>query len=205
MSAIIVAGEVSKRFGQDKGLITLAGKPLILHVLDKLKTVVDETVLVVNSEEQEKKFAEATSQKAQIIIDKTSIQTPLAGASAGFETVQNEYTLLLACDTPFLSPIILSFLLDVCVNKAAAIPRWPDSNIEPLQAAYHAKTAAEAARRVIENGKLDIRSMIENMHNIRYISTMVLQQFDPKLTTFHNINAPNDLKQAETILKHHAY
>jgi len=205
MSAVIVAGGFSKRFGQDKGSIKLAEKPLVLHVLDKLASVVDEIVVVVSSEMQERKFAEIIKQKARIIIDKADIQSPLNGALTGFETIQREYTLLLACDTPFLYPKILNFLLDVCINRNAVIPRWPNGNIEPLHATYYAETAAKAAEIALENGKLDMRSMIENMRNIRYISTTVLREFDPKLTTFFNINTPNDLEKAETMIKHHTY
>ncbi|MDH5448752.1 MAG: molybdenum cofactor guanylyltransferase [Candidatus Bathyarchaeota archaeon] len=205
MSAIVVAGGVSKRFGQDKGLIRLAEKPLVLHVLDTLAPMVDEVVVVVNSEIQEKKFAQVIKQKARIVIDKATVQTPLVGALAGFETIQSGYTLLLACDTPFLSTEILRFLLDVCINKTATIPRWTNGDIEPLQAVYDAKTAAKAAKTALENGKLDMRSMIANMQNIRYISTTVLRQLDSKLITFFNINTLNDLKKAEAMIKHHAY
>lgn len=205
MSAVIVAGGFSKRFGQDKGSIKLAEKPLILHVLDKLASVVDEIVVVVSSEMQERKFAEIIKQKARIIIDKADIQSPLNGALTGFETIQREYTLLLACDTPFLYSKILNFLLDMCINKNAVIPRWPNGNIEPLHATYYVEMAAKAAEIALENGKLDMRSMIENMRNIRYISTTVLREFDPKLTTFFNINTPNDLEKAEAMIKHHTY
>ncbi len=205
MSAVVVAGGISKRFGQDKGSIKLDKKPLVLHVLDKLTAVVDEVVVVVSSEMQERKFAEIIKQKARIVIDKTYVQSPLNGALTGFETIQSEYTLLLACDTPFLSSKILNFVLDVCINKNAAIPRWPNDDIEPLHAAYHAETAAKAAEIALENGKLDMRSMIENMQNIRYISAIVLREFDPKLTTFFNINTPSDLEKAEAMIKRHTY
>ncbi|HUV97960.1 MAG TPA: hypothetical protein VMW14_00475, partial [Candidatus Paceibacterota bacterium] len=78
-------------------------------------------------------------------------------------------------------------------------------NIEPLHASYHAPTAAKAAKTAIENGKFNMRAMVNNMRNVRYISTMVLRQLDPKLTTFFNINSPNDLRQAEAMIKHHVY
>lgn len=205
MSAIIVAGGVSKRFGTDKGLVRFAEKPLVLHVLDKLALVVDEAIVVVNSKTQEKKFAQVIKQKARVVIDEATIQTPLAGALAGFETVQSEYALLLACDTPFLSAGILRFLLEICIGKTAAIPRWANGDIEPLQASYHTKTAAKAAETALEKGKLDMRSMIREMQNIRYVSTTVLQQLDPRLMAFFNINTSNDLKKAEIIVKHVAY
>lgn len=205
MSAVVVAGGVSKRFGQDKGLIRLARKPLILHVLDKLTTIVDDVVVVVNSEDQRRKFVEEIERPFRILIDRAQVRTPLAGALAGFETIQNEYTLLLACDTPFLSSDILNLLLELCANRTAAVPRWPNGNIEPLQAAYQVKRATKAAKAALEEGELDMRSMIGNLQNVRYISTIVLQQLDPKLRTFFNINTLNDLKEAQTILEQNTF
>ncbi len=204
MSAIILAGGISKRFGQDKGLVKLAGKPLIILVLEKVSEVVDEIVLVVNSDAQKRKFAGAIGKKASIVQDRTNIQTPLVGAVVGFETVQSDYALLLACDTPYLSSKILSFLLEMSINKAAAIPRWPNGNIEPLQAAYNAKAAAQAAEISLKEDKLNMRSMIDSIRNVRYISTIALRQFDPTLKTFVNINTPSDLRRAEALMKHEA-
>lgn len=205
MSAIVVAGGVSKRFGQNKALVELAGKPLVSYVVDKAISVVDDVTVVVNSETQKKKIAEAVNKKTRIMVDQADVQTPLAGALTGFEAVQTEYAILLACDTPFLSPKILSLLLEVSANRSAAIPRWSNGNIEPLHASYHASAAAKATKTAIENGRFDMRAMVDNMRKVRYISTMVLRQLDPKLTTFFNINSPNDLRQAEAMIKHHVY
>jgi molybdopterin-guanine dinucleotide biosynthesis protein A len=205
MSAIVVAGGVSKRFGQDKALVKLADKPLVSYVVDKAISVVDDLIVVVNSETQKRKIAEILNEKASIMVDHVNVHTPLVGALTGFEAAQAEYAILLACDTPFLSPKILSLLLEVSANRSAAIPRWPNGNIEPLHASYHTPTAAKAAKTAIENGKFDMRAMVNNVRNVRYISTMVLRQLDPKLMTFFNVNSPNDLKQAEAIMRRHVY
>jgi len=198
-SAIILAGGLSKRFGQDKGLIKLAGKPLINHVLDKISGVVNETVIVVSSEAQKRAFENLLKQKARVIVDINNAQSPLVGALTGFENVPNEYSLLLPCDVPFVSSQITSLLLELCVNRSAAIPRWPNGFVEPLQAAYHTESAEIAARKALENGKMDLQSMIALLRGVRYVSTMVLQQIDPKLLTFFNINTLNDLKEAESM------
>jgi molybdopterin-guanine dinucleotide biosynthesis protein A len=42
--------------------------------------------------------------------------------------------------------------------------------------------------------------MVEKMRNIRYVSTLVFQQFDPQLKMFFNVNTPLDLKKAESLL-----
>jgi len=198
---VILAGGFSRRLGQDKGLIDLAGKPLILHVVDRVSKVVDETVVVVGSCVQKEKFESLSGHKANVVADKHEAQSPLVGALTGFESAKGEYSLLLPCDTPFISSQIAQFLLDTCVNKGAVIPRWPSGYIEPLQAAYQTKLALTAAKEALEQGKLDLRSMIARLRRVRYISTVVLRQMDPKLLTFFNINTLGDLKRAESLLK----
>ena len=199
-SVVILAGGFSKRFGQDKGLIELAGKPLILHVLDGTVDMVDEVVVVVSSDAQRKAFTRLLHDKADVVVDKYEKQSPLIGALTGFENAQGKYSLLLPCDTPFISSQVLSLLLDLCIKRNAAIPRRPNGYIEPLQAAYHTKSALRAAEIALKEKKLNVRSMILHMMRVRYISTMVLRQMDPKLLTFFNINTPEDLKRAESIL-----
>jgi molybdopterin-guanine dinucleotide biosynthesis protein A len=198
---VILAGGFSKRFGQEKGLIELAGKPLILHVLDRASKIVEETVVVVSSEAQKETFERLLSHKASVVVDRHKAQSPLVGASAGFESARGEYSLLLPCDTPFASSQIMQFLLDLCINKSAVIPRWPNGYIEPLQAAYHTKSALTAAKTALEEGKLDLQSMIARLRGVRYVSTMVLRQMDTRLLTFFNVNTFGDLKRAESLLK----
>jgi molybdopterin-guanine dinucleotide biosynthesis protein A len=199
-SAVVLAGGFSKRFGQDKGLLKLAGKPLILHILDKVSTVVDEVLVVVSSKSQEKAYTCFLKQKAKIVIDKYETQNPLVGALTGFEKAQGKYSLLLPCDTPFVSSQIASFLLELCVNKDAVIPRWPNGHIEPLQAVYYTKSALNVADKALEDKKQNMHSMIASLKRVRYVSTLALKQIDPKLTTFFNINTPKDLRKAEHVL-----
>jgi molybdopterin-guanine dinucleotide biosynthesis protein A len=200
-SAIILAGGSSKRFGQDKGLIMLGGKPLITHALERVYNIVDEILVVISSEPQKTAIANLIKKKTKVTVDRSEAQCPLVGALTGFENAQGEYSLLLSCDTPFASSQITSLLLDLCINKSAAIPKWPNRFIEPLQAAYHTKSAQIAAEKTLENGKMDMQSMIMLLRGVRYVSTMVLQQIDPKLLTFFNVNTPSDLKKAEQIAK----
>jgi len=200
-SAVILAGGFSRRFGQNKGLIDLAGKPLILHVVDRVSKVVDETVVVVSSDIQKETIESLLGHGANVVVDKHEAQSPLVGSLTGFESAEGEYSLLLPCDTPFISLQVAQFLLDICVNRGAVIPKWPNGYIEPLQATYHTKSALTATKKALEQGKLDLRSMIAGLKGVRYVSTMVLRQMDPKLLTFFNINTPEDLKRAEFLLK----
>jgi len=198
---IILAGGFSKRLGQDKCLINLVGKPLVLHVIDRVSNVVDEKVVVVGSNALKEKLSETFKSKIRVLVDKYEGQSPLVGALTGFESVDAEYSLLLPCDTPFVSAEIAVLLLDLCVNRSAVIPRWPNGYIEPLQAAYNTKSAIEAAKKALNGGKLDLLSMINHLRGVRYVSTLVLQQLDLKLLTFFNVNTRGDLKRAEFMLR----
>jgi molybdopterin-guanine dinucleotide biosynthesis protein A len=201
-SAIILAGGFSSRFGQDKGLVRLANKPLIRYVLDAVDNVVDERMVVVSSKVQAEGFAKVVGLSVDVFVDVDGVRCPLAGALTGFEEACGEYGLVLACDTPFVSRDVLLLLLDLCVDRNAVIPRWPNGYIEPLHAVYCAKSALVAAKGALSEGKLNMRSMVDALRGVRYVSTLVLEQLDPDLRTFFNINSPLDLKKAEVMLRH---
>jgi len=200
-AVVILAGGFSKRFGEDKCLIDLVGKPLLLHVMDRVSTVVDEKVVVADSDTTKQRLSNLFKSKTRVVVDTYEDKSPLVGTLTGFESVNAEHSLLLPCDTPFVSAEIAALLLDLCVNKSAVIPRWPNGYIEPLQAAYNTRSAMEAAKKALDEGKRDLSSMINCLRGIRYVSTLVLQQLDPPLLTFFNINTPEDLRKAESILR----
>jgi len=200
-SAVILAGGFSRRFGSDKGLVLLTNKPLVRHLIDKVSPVVDEILVVVSSKEQKKNFEPVVENTAKLVIDQEDTQSPLVGAITGFESANSEYSLLLPCDAPLVSTQIIQFLLDLCINRHAVIPRWPSGYLEPLQAVYHTKSALTAAKTALKTGHLNMRSMIDNLQGVRYVSTMVLEQLEPRLVSFFNVNTPQDLKKAASFLK----
>jgi molybdopterin-guanine dinucleotide biosynthesis protein A len=199
-SAIILAGGFSTRLGQDKGLVQLAGKTLVRHVLDKTKNLVDETLVVVGSKTQAEKYEKVLGSDTNIIVDNAETHGPLAGANVGFREASGTYSLLLSCDAPFVSRDILQLLLELCVNKNAVIPRWPNCYIEPLQAVYCTQAALRASKEAVSSGEVKMQAMVDKLRDVRYVSTLVLEQLDPGLNTFINVNTAFDLKKAEAML-----
>lgn len=200
-SAIILAGGLSKRFGQDKVLIPLANKPLIRYVLEAVHQVVDEKIVVVGSETNVAQLFKVSDLNFKVVTDRYDLQGPLVGAATGLEAARGEYAFILPCDSPLVSREVLRLLLELCGDRNAVIPRWPNGYIEPLHAVYRVKPALEAAKKALEEGKLEMRSLIEKLRGTRYISTLVIQQLDPELKTFFNINTLIDLKRVERMLK----
>ena len=201
ISAIVLAGGFSSRFGQDKGVLKLAHKPLIKHVVDAVSPIVNEIIVVTSSQERITQYAKVMTADVQFVIDMYESNSPLIGALTGFRYAHGKYSLLLPFDTPFVSKEVVSLLFELCLNKSAAIPRWPNCQIEPLHAVYQTEPALEAARTAVAEGKLNLRAMIEKLTEVRYVSTLVIQQLDPQLRTFFNINTPADLKRAMAIVR----
>lgn len=179
----------------------LANKPLLKHVLQVVNSLVEDKIVVVHTNVQAERLSTVLDSDARVVIDEFDQQTPLAGAASGLREAKTGYALILACDMPLLSREVLAFLLDICADRNAVIPRWPNGFIEPLHAVYKVKPALEAAQQALKEGSLTLRGMIERMRMVRYVSTMVLQQMDPELNSLFNINTPLDLKRAELVLK----
>lgn len=179
----------------------LAGKPLLNHVLDAVGNLADETIVAVSSQAQAESFRKVLGSEVNVVVDSVKAHGPLAGAMTGFQATQAQYSFLLPCDTPLVSNSVLHLLLELCQGKSAVIPRWPNCNIEPLQAVYCVKPACAAAKEALEKSMSNMQAMIDNLRGVRFVSTLVLQQLDPKLSTFFNVNTPLDLKRAEKILQ----
>jgi molybdopterin-guanine dinucleotide biosynthesis protein A len=201
-TAIILAGGSSQRLKAEKGLINLAGKPLILHVIERIEDLVDEIIVCVKTDTQLSLYSQVLPKKSKLVSDiKGFPEGPLTGTLTGLMNAKGKYSLILPCDTPFISKKVASLLFDVAVGVDAAIPRWPNGYIEPLQTVYMTKPALEAARRAINDNNLKMQSMISLLKRVRYISTIVIREIDPKMLTFLNINTPLELRRAESLIR----
>jgi molybdopterin-guanine dinucleotide biosynthesis protein A len=200
-SAIVLAGGSSTRFGEDKGLLNLNNKPLLNRVIDSVKGIVDEVIVVTSSEKRAKSYAKMVSYDVRFAIDFCESKGPLVGALTGFEAAQGKYSLLLPFDVPFVSRNVVSLLFELCIGKSAVIPRWPSNQIEPLHAVYNTKQTLEVAKKTLASNELGLEAMVSKMQGVRYISTLVIEQLDPDLRTFFNINTPLDLKKATAMIK----
>ncbi|MEM2915085.1 MAG: molybdenum cofactor guanylyltransferase [Candidatus Bathyarchaeia archaeon] len=146
-TAIILAGGYSERFGKDKGLIFLSDKPLVVHVFEKICKIVDEIIVVVNSVGQRDIYSPLFSEETKTLVDIEDSHCSLVGALTGFMNATGDYSVLLPCDTPFISREVIEMLFDISSNMNAVIPRWPNGYIEPLQAVYLRKKVKKECSR----------------------------------------------------------
>jgi molybdopterin-guanine dinucleotide biosynthesis protein A len=200
-SVIILAVDSPGKFGEDKGVLLLDNKPVLKHVVDAVKGIVDETIIVTNSKERAESYAKIVSPKVRFVFDADESKGLLSAALAGFEAAEGKYSLLLPFDSPFVSPDVVTLLFDCCVGKSADIARSPDCEVEALHAVYNTKVALETAKEALANGEHDVEAIVNKLRGVRYMSTMVIEQLDPDFKTFFRIITPLDLKKAVVMLK----
>lgn len=114
ITAVILAGGKGSRLGgQDKGLVSYQNKPLIQHVLDRIKPQVGE--IIINANRNQDDYAKFDH---PVISDELSdFQGPLAGFLTGMRTSKTDYILTLPCDGPDLPDDLVSRLVNELENS----------------------------------------------------------------------------------------
>ena len=200
-SVVILAVDACGKFGEDKGLLKLEGKPLLKYVVDSVKETGAEVVVVTASKQQADSYAKIVSPKVRFVCDADESQGLLGAALSGFEAAEGKYSLVLPFDSPFVSLDVATLLFDCAEGKSAVVARSPDCECEELHAVYNTQLALEAAKDALANGETDLEAVVSRLRGVRYMSTMVIEQLDPDFKTFFRIITPLDLKKAVVMLK----
>src|SRR5450759_1077196 len=113
--AIILAGGKGKRFQttqeewQDKALVELDGKPLLVHAIENVQDVVEDIIVVVNENESRvSKYHDVLQEygveKASIVTDLKikNLSGPLIAIYTGLKSADAEYCITVPCDMPLL-------------------------------------------------------------------------------------------------------
>lgn len=200
-SAIVLPSSSLKGSNDDSAFLELSGKPLIEYVVNVVKAFTDEVIIVTNSQKDMEKYSMVVSSEVKFVVNQKDYKSPLTQVLTGFEAAQGEYSLVLPTGSAFVSEEIVSLLFDLCVGKAAVIPRWTNQEIEPLHAVYNTQQALEASKAALAGGETEMESMVEKLRGVRYLSTMVIEQLDPDFKSFLVIKGAADLKKALAIRK----
>lgn len=200
LTVAVLAGGNSSRFQMEKALAPFNGRPLVKHMIDTASTISPNTLLVLNAEQETAQFEEVLGGVRVVRDPEDSVKSALTGAVTAFEFAETRYTLLLPVDTPLANTTLLRMLGDLAPGHGAVVPSWPSGYIEPLHAVYLSEHAYANGLDVLESGKHRMSDLLDRLRNVLFISTAILEQFDPELNTFKNLNTPAELRELESIL-----
>lgn len=192
-SIIILCGGRSKRMGKDKGSLLLNDKPMVLHVLDTVKDIADEIILVLRDTSQIESYNSILNYNdmpLKLVTDKIKDEGPLVGILTGLSYINSDYAQILPCDSPFISKefVLKMFELAEIDDFDAIVPLWNDGHIEPLHSLYK-RSAIKTIERLISEEKRNVSSLIKNL-NAKYVPVETL---DKTIMSFQNINTIKDI------------
>ena len=193
VTSIILAGGRSLRLGRCKAAETICGKSLVEHVIEKLKTISNQ-ILVVTSQEQ---LGLPVACEAEVVVDIYPGKGPLAGICTGLLASEFPYSIVVACDMPFLNVELLRYMIELSEGFDVVIPRSGEGMIEPLHAIY-SRSCINAIRAELERDHLKISQVLDILQ-VRYVEQEECQKFDPQHLSFFNVNSMLDLKRATAI------
>lgn len=183
ISAFIIAGGKSRRFGADKALFEYRGRPLIEHVIEAIRPVTGRIAIAADDGGRFRYLGLPCYPDA----------IPGAGAFGGVYTAllrsETERVFVAACDMPWLDTGLIRFIVSVSEGYDVTIPR-PNGRFEPLHAVYSGACTAHM-RDSLERGGRRIISFFENV-SIRTVTDEEISRFGDPDRIFRNINYQED-------------
>jgi molybdopterin-guanine dinucleotide biosynthesis protein A len=118
VTGIVLAGGQGRRMGGvDKGLVPLAGRPMVAHVLERLAPQVGP--ILVNANQNDSAYA---ALGCPVVPDAIGgFAGPLAGLHAGLARARTPYAVTVPCDSPFLPSDLVARLSAALVRAGAAL------------------------------------------------------------------------------------
>lgn len=118
ITGLVLAGGQARRMGGvDKGLVPVAGRPMIEHVLDALVPQVGP--LLVNANRNLERYA---AYGHRVVPDtREGFLGPLAGVLSALAVLETDYLLTAPCDSPLVAPDLAERLHAAAVARGADI------------------------------------------------------------------------------------
>ncbi len=200
VTGALLAGGRSLRMGRDKGLIELAGKPMIGHVIARLRPQVHRIVIIANDEP-----ARFSGTCLPVVPDTVEGHAgPLAGLHAALEWALSEtpeaaFVATVPVDTPFLPENMVARLTVALrqTNVGAAIAA-SGSTRHPVAGLWDVALVGE----VEDALRSGVRAMTRfaEMQKSAVVDFPAIEIGGVAVDPFFNVNTPADLEQAEALL-----
>lgn len=191
LTAVALAGGMGRRMGgQDKGLIVLAGRPMIEYVMDALRSQVDGLVISAN---RNREIYEAYG--APVVADEIGEYFgPLAGMASAMGVAPPGLLLTAPCDSPLVAGDYAARMRRALEQQQAEIAVARDAErLQPVFALIHSRLRPELIA-FLESGERKIDCWYARHR-------MVEVDFSDRAEMFLNVNRPADRTALEALIR----
>ncbi|HKG58433.1 MAG TPA: molybdenum cofactor guanylyltransferase [Pyrinomonadaceae bacterium] len=184
IEAFILAGGASRRMGTDKSQLLIERQTFTERIAETLSQVVDSVALVGGSGSNFPRVADVYPQWGA-----------LGGIHAALAACKREWAIVVACDLPFVTAELFSFLAELRLDHDAVVPVQQDRRPQPLAALYRVDPCLQRATELIEAGRRRPLDLLDAV-NTRWVEFDELTNLDQAERFFVNINTPSDYDEA---------
>lgn len=189
----ILAGGESSRMGTDKAFVPLLGKPMIAHIIDRMRSLEPAALILITN-----RPADYKPLGLPVFSDVLPGKGALGGIYTALHHSPHPHTLVVACDMPFLNPELLRYMLALREEDGGPydviIPRIND-HPQGIHAVY-SKTCLEPIRARIDADRLKVVGFHDAVR-VRYIDAPEYRPLDLQGLSFININTPDELRRVQ--------
>ncbi len=199
---LLAGGKASRMGGGDKGLVRLAGRPLLAHVIDRLQAQVRE--IVINANGDPGRFVRFG---VPVIPDAVAGQPgPLGGILAGLEWAAKErpgtpFILSCSCDCPFLPADLVARLADAIEAGADIAIAESNGRKHPVIGLWRVALRQDLRRAVALEGLRRVEAFCDRHRTAVANFPGSVNLPGGKVDPFFNANTPDDLALAENLLR----
>jgi len=193
VTAIVLAGGRSSRFGSAKLAAELDGRSLLDHVIEAVAAVASETIVVIAPTGPPPRLPSGV----RIVRDRDAFGGPLAGVAVGLEVATGEVALVVGGDMPRLRPRVLEAMLaalGTAGNAPAAVVLEADGDPSPLPAAIQVEPARIAIMAALASGRRSLRALLDGLA-VHAVPEEEWRGLDPAGDTLVDIDRPEDLER----------
>lgn len=186
VTGVILAGGKNIRMGESKAFLEIAGQRIIDRTVELFKGIFSQVILITNTP------LEYSYLDIEIVIDIVPKRGALIGIYTGLFYSSHPYCFVTACDMPFLNRKVIEYMITIRKNYDVVIPHFKDG-YHPLHALY-SKRCIKFIEELIREDNLKIIDFF-NRVRVREVSSDEIISLDPDLSSFLNINTPEDLEK----------
>ncbi|HEY2991342.1 MAG TPA: molybdenum cofactor guanylyltransferase [Methylomirabilota bacterium] len=192
MTGVIQAGGKSTRMGgEPKALLELGGRRIIERVLDAVRPVVDDVLIVTNTPDLYGFLG------VPMVPDVYPDHGSLGGIFSGLAAAGGEAAFTVACDMPFLHPDVARLVVGRAGEGDVVIPRVGEQ-LETMHALY-AKACLPHIEARLKAGRLKIVGFFDDVRVVEIPETDVARHRAPDVV-FMNVNTPDELARARALV-----
>jgi len=179
--------------GRNKAFVEIGGQRFVERIAGALSEVLTECLLVTREP------ALYTGLNLRVVEDIFQARSPLTGIHSGLVHLRSEFGVCVSCDMPLLRSGVIRLLEEAIERHYDIVVPAAGTFYQPLCAVY-SKSCIPFIEDQLNENDLKVDRLFQRVR-VKKIPYELIETVDPGLDSFFNVNTPEDIGTAVTLLQ----